>query len=290
LNEGFTDYIERRIMEEVRGKDYADMLRVLGREGLAQAVTEAGGPTSKDTQLHLDLAGRDPGDGMGDIAYEKGAAFLETVESVVGRERLDKFLRDYFDHFAFQPMTSDRMVAYMKEKLLTPEEVQKINVQEWVYQPGVPANIVPVHSAAFAGVDSQVATWKAGGPASGIKTAKWSTHEWLHFLGALPDTITGPRLADLDKTFKLSSSGNSEIEFSWLKIAIRNHYQPAFAGLDHFLTSQGRRKFVAPLYADLAKTDWGKKLAMEIYKRARPTYHSVAVGTVDKALGWKTGR
>ena len=183
-------------------------------------------------------------------------------------------------------MTSDRMVAYMKQKLFTPEEVQKINVQEWVYQPGVPANIVPVHSAAFAAVDSQVTTWKAGGPASGIHAAKWSTHEWLHFLGALPDTIAEARLADLDKTFRLSSSGNSEIEFAWLRIAIRNHYTPAFAGLDHFLTSQGRRKFVAPLYADLAKTDWGKRMAMDIYKRARPTYHSVAVGTIDKSLGW----
>ncbi|MEO7366756.1 MAG: M1 family metallopeptidase [Gemmatimonadaceae bacterium] len=286
LNEGFTDYIERRIMEEVRGKDYADMLRVLGREGLAKAVTDAGGPTSPDTRLHLDLAGRDADFGTGEIAYEKGSAFLETVESVVGRDRLDKFLRDYFDHFAFQPMTSDRMVAYMKEKLLTPEEVQKINVQQWVYEPGVPANIAQVHSVAFDAVDSQVATWKAGGATTGINAGKWSTHEWLHFLGALPDTIAEPRLADLDKTFTLSSSSNSEIEFAWLKVAIRNHYTPAFAGLDNFLTSQGRRKFVAPLYADLAKTDWGKKLAMDIYRRARPTYHSVSVGTIDKTLGW----
>lgn len=286
LNEGFTTYIERRIMEELRGKEYADMLLVLGRESLADAVKGAGGPTSKDTQLHLDLKGRDADEGTSEIAYEKGSAFLQTVESVVGRDRLDKFLRDYFDHFAFQPMTSDRMLAYMEQKLLTPEEVKKIGVQEWVYQPGIPANIVPVHSAAFDSVDSQVAKWKAGAPASGIQTSRWSTHEWLHFLGALTDTIPAGRLDDLDKTFHLSSSGNSEIEFAWLRIAIRSHYQPALAALDHFLTSQGRRKFVAPLYADLAKTDWGRKLALDIYRRARPTYHSVTVGTVDKTLGW----
>jgi aminopeptidase N len=285
LNEGFTNYIERRIMEELRGKEYADMLLVLGRETLADAVKEAG-PTSKDTQLHLDLKGRDADDATSDIAYEKGSAFLQTVESVVGRDRLDKFLRDYFDHFAFQPMTSDRMVAYMEQKLLTPEEVKKIGVDEWVYKPGIPANIVPVHSAAFDAVDSLVAKWKAGAPASAIPASKWSTHEWLHFLGALTDTIPAARLADLDKTFHLSSSGNSEIEFAWLKIAIRNHYEPAFAGLDRFLTSQGRQKFIAPLYTDLSKTDWGKKLAMDIYRRARPTYHPIAVGRVDKILGW----
>ncbi|MEO8578555.1 MAG: leukotriene A4 hydrolase C-terminal domain-containing protein, partial [Gemmatimonadales bacterium] len=103
----------------------------------------------------------------------------------------------------------------------------------------------------------------------------------------LPDTISQDRMADLDKTFKLSSSGNSEILFAWLRKVIANRYEPGFPALENFLTSQGRRKFVAPLYTDLAKTDWGKKMALDIYKRARPTYHSVSQGTIDKALGVK---
>ena len=92
-------------------------------------------------------------------------------------------------------------------------------------------------------------------------------------------------MAELDRTFKLSSSGNSEILFAWMKKVIANRYEPGFPALEKFLTSQGRRKFVAPLYADLAKTDWGKKMALDIYRRARPTYHSVAVGTIDRELG-----
>ena len=286
LNEGFTDYIERRIMEELRGKDYADMLKLLGRQDLDAAVRDAGGPTSNDTQLHLGLKDHDPDIGMSDIAYEKGAAFLETVESVVGRNRLDKFLRGYFDHFAFQPMSSDRMLAYMKENLLTPEEATKINVQAWIYEPGVPSNIPQIRSTLFDAVDKQIAAWKSGGSASSINTSSWSTQEWLHFLRGLPDTIPAARLADLDKTFKLSQSGNSEIEFEWLNKVISNRYEPAFPALEKFLTSQGRRKFVAPLYTSLAKSDWGKAMATRIYTRARPTYHSVAVGTIDKALNW----
>jgi hypothetical protein len=287
LNEGFTVYVESRIMEELRGKDYADMLRVLGRQDMQLAVSDAGGPTSPDTRLHLDLTGRDPDEGTSNIAYEKGAAFLQTVESVVGRKRLDAFLREYFDHFAFQPMSSDRMLAYMKEKLLTAEEAQRVNVQAWVYEPGIPANIPLVQSAAFAAVDKQVAAWKSGAPASAFQTSKWSTHEWLHFLRALPDTIPQTRLAELDKTFKLSVSGNSEILFEWLQIAIKNRYEPAFAAVDHFLTSQGRRKYVRPLYTELAKTDWGRAMATDIYRRARPTYHSVTSTSVDQILNWK---
>jgi leukotriene-A4 hydrolase len=264
------------------------MLRTLGRQDLAAAVEEAGGPQAPDTRLRLDLTGRDPDAGMADIAYEKGAAFLQTVESVVGRERLDAFLTDYFDHFAFQPMTAEIMVAYMKEKLFKGDEEQRVNVQAWVYEPGIPANIPAVTSDAFASVEKQVASWNAGAAASSLQTARWSSHEWLHFLRALPDTIPAARLADLDRTFHLSDSGNSEILFAWLKIAIRTHYTPAMPALEKFLTSQGRRKFLAPLYTDLSKTTWGRPMALDIYRRARPTYHSVAVNTIDGILDWKT--
>lgn len=286
LNEGFTVYLESRIMEELRGKRYSDMLRVLGREDLQKAVVEAGGPTSPDTRLHLDLKGRDPDEATGNIAYEKGAAFLETVESVVGRPRLDAFLRDYFSHYSFQPMSSERMLTYMQEKLLKTNEADLINVHAWIYEPGIPSNIPIATSEAFAAVDRAVAAWKSGDGASSLPTASWSTHEWLHFLRALPYTISTNRLAELDATFRYTQSRNSEILFEWLKLAIHSRYEPAFVALEHYLTSQGRRKLVAPLYAELAKSDWGKTMAIRIYRQARPTYHSVAVNTIDKTLNW----
>jgi leukotriene-A4 hydrolase len=289
LNEGFTTYIESRIMEELRGKPYADMLRQLGRQDMLAAVEGAGGPQGADTKLHLELTGRDPDEGMTDIAYEKGAAFLQTVESVVGRDRLDKFLRGYFDRFAFQPMSSERLVVYMRGNLLSEEEMNRVGIRAWIYEPGIPKNIPPVQSQAFTAVESQVNAWKGGAAASTLATANWSTQEWLHFLRALPDTIPAARLADLDNTFKLSTSGNSEILFAWLRHAIANRYEPAFPALGRFLTSQGRRKYVAPLYADLAKTDWGKRMANDIYRRARPGYHSVSTGTIDKTLSWTGG-
>jgi hypothetical protein len=250
------------------------------------AVDDLSGPKAGDTRLHLDLAGRDPDEGMTDIAYEKGSAFLQTVESVVGRERLDAFLRDYFDHFALQPMTSARMLEYMKQKLFQQGEAERVNAQAWVFEPGIPGNLPPLKSEALAAIDARIADWKNGAAAQTLETSKWSTPEWMHFLRGLPDEIPAARLADLEKTFKLSASGNSEVLFAWLKIAIRNRYQRAFPAIERFLTSQGRRKFVAPLYSDLAKTEWGRPMAMEIYRKARPTYHAVAVTTIDQALKW----
>ena len=286
LNEGFTTYLERRIMEELRGRSYAEMLLELGRQTMEEAVTDAGGPQSPDTRLHLDIAGRDPDDATGEIAYEKGSAFLQTVESIVGRQRLDAWLRNYFETYKFQPMWSERMLADMRAKLLTPEEAQRIDLQRWVFSPGIPTNIVPVHSATLAAITQQVEAWKNGGSTSALRTTGWSTQEWLHFLGALPDTVTTARLAELDRAYRFSASGNSEILEAWLQIAIRNRYEPAFPALERFLTSQGRRKFLTPLYTALMKTEWGRTMALDIYRRARPTYHSVSVNTIDQVVHW----
>jgi leukotriene-A4 hydrolase len=281
INEGFTSYIEARIMEEVRGKDYADMLRVLGRQDLEKEIE---GLDSADTRLRLSLAGRDPDEGMTDVAYEKGSALLQAIESVVGRQRLDQWLRSYFDRNAFKPMTSEWLVEDLRRNLLTPGEVARVELDAWINGPGLPSSEVTVESDALTAVDSQVTRWNGGAAASELRTSGWSTHEWLHFLRALPDTVPTSRLAQLDTQFRLSSSGNAEILGEWLLIAIRNRYEPAFPTLARFLTSQGRRKFLTPLYTEMMKTPWGATMARDIYRRARPTYHAVSTGTIDRIV------
>ncbi|MGI8619967.1 MAG: leukotriene A4 hydrolase C-terminal domain-containing protein, partial [Gemmatimonadaceae bacterium] len=281
LNEGFTNYIEARIMEELRGRPYADMLRQLGRQDLEEEIA---GLDSPDTHLKLNLAGRDPDAGLTDVAYEKGSAFLQTIESVVGRVRLDQYLRGYFDRNAFKPMTTEWLVDDLKANLLTPAEVERVKPEAWINGAGIPTNAPVVRSNALAAVDSQVTRWNGGAATSALQTSTWSTQEWLHFLRALTDTVPTARLAELDAQFRLSSSGNAEILGKWLLIAIKNKYAPAFPALARFLASQGRRKFLTPLYTEMMKTPWGATMARDIYRRARPTYHSVATGTIDKIV------
>ncbi|MDX1674060.1 MAG: M1 family metallopeptidase [Longimicrobiales bacterium] len=289
LNEGFTTYIENRIMEAVYGEAYARMLEQLGRTGLRSEIEdELGGYESGETVLHLDLTGRDPDEGMTAIAYDKGAAFLRTIEHVVGRERFDAFLRRYFDTFAFQPMTTEKFLAYLDENLLeeNPEWREAIRPRQWVYEPGLPENVPPVESEALVLAAEQADRFAAGTPAAELATAGWSTHEWLHFLQSLPRDLPHDRLRALDSTFELTQSGNSEILFEWLRLAIANRYEPAFVALEDFLTRQGRRKFLRPLYQDLAATEWGRARAVEIYRDARPMYHAISRNSIDETLDW----
>ncbi|MFL5538539.1 MAG: M1 family metallopeptidase [Longimicrobiaceae bacterium] len=284
LNEGFTTYFENRIMEALYGPERAAMLASLGWREMQDAVREAGGPTAPDTRLHLDLAGRDPDEGTTNIAYEKGAAFLRTIEQAVGRPRWDAYLRSYFDRHAFQPMTTEGFLADLRANLIRgdAELERRIDPDRWAFQPGVPPNAVEPRSDAFARVEAQAAAFAGGTPAARLQTTGWSTQEWQHFLGKLPERMTPAQLAELDRAFGLSGQGNSEILFAWLTIAVRNRYEPAVPALERFLTTQGRRKFVRPLYAGLmAQGDWGQALARRIYAVARPGYHPVTSGSVD---------
>ncbi len=291
LNEGFTVYFENRIMEAVYGEDYARMLEQLGRAGLrAEIEGELGGYESPETILHLGLEGRDPDEGMTAIAYDKGAAFLRTIESVVGQERFDVFLHRYFDTFAFQPMTTEKFLAYLDEHLLSENEAwrEAIRPEEWVHEPGLPDNMPEVESQAFAIAADQAARFEAGTATSELTTEGWSPHEWLHFLQSLPRELPEARLRALDAEYRLTESGNSEILFEWLRLAIANRYEPAFGALEDFLKEQGRRKFLRPLYQELGATAWGTELAEKIYAGARPMYHTISRNSIDEVLGWET--
>ncbi len=289
LNEGFTVYFEHRISEKLYGADYSAMTGVLGHQDLVASIKDLeSGKHPEDTRLKLDLAGRDPDDGMTDIAYEKGYGLLRVLEKAAGREKFDAFLRGYFDAFAFQGMTTEKFTAYLKEKLLVPNDLE-VNVDRWIYQTGLPADdVVPV-SDRFAKVDEQVARWAGGTPANKLAVAGWSTFEWMHFVRHLPAGLDHARMGDLDQAFAFTRSGNSEILAAWLEQCVRNDYSASYERLDSFLTQVGRRKFLIPLYEQLITTEKGRAMAMNIYKAARPNYHSVSVRTIDDMLGWSAG-
>ena len=288
LNEGFTVYLERRIMEEVYDPSYAAMLTQLGRQDLQHTIDELGAG-SVDTHLVLDLAGRDPDDGMTDIAYEKGYFFLRMLEEAVGRERWDTFLKSYFDRNAFRSITTEDFIAQLREGLLADdaELAAKVRIDEWIFQAGVPGNVSAISSEAFSRVDEEIASWSSGTAAEALAVDGWTTHEWLHFVRGLPASMTTPQMADLDAAFGFTASGNSEILHAWLHHAIANRYQPADDALADFLTGMGRRKFLVPLFQRLAETDDGMATARRIYGVARPSYHSVATITLDEVLSWE---
>ncbi len=285
LNEGFTVYFETRIMEKLYGKDYADMLTVLSKGELENTIKELG-DNNPDSHLYLNLKDRDPDDGMSDIAYEKGRFFLTTIEMAVGREKWDAFLKKYFAEHAFQSITTDVFLDYLNKELIHDDAAlkSKINIDAWVYGPGLPANCPVITSKALDMAGAAAEQFKKGTPAKDLVVEGWNTHQWLYFLRQLPEKMDEKQMKDLDAAFHFTASGNAEIKCDWLLHTINSQYKDGYQALDEFLCHVGRRKFVKPLFEAMIATPEGKEMAKTIYKKSRSGYHAVTMQTIDEML------
>ena len=279
LNEGSTVYFEQRIVEEVYGRERADMERALA---LADLRHEIQGMQPWETVLHVDLEGKHPDDGFSSIPYDKGSLFLRRLEQAAGRERFDRFLQSWFDDHAFQSVTTADFEAFLDAELLADDPAARaVDVETWIHGEGLPADVPEVSSDAFTLVEGEVERWTSGTPASALATEGWVTQQWIHFLAALPKGLGTARMAELDAAFGFTASGNSEILSDWLQLGIREGYAASDARLEEFLMTVGRRKFLQPLYTELMKTPQGAERARRIYAAARPRYHAVSSTTLD---------
>ena len=283
LNEGFTTYFENRIMEAVYGKERAATDADLEWDGLKKDVADAGGAAAPTTRLH-----GDPGATAGQLDYFKGSTFLRTIEQSVGRARWDVYLRGYFDRHAFQPQTTAGFLADLRTHLIRGDRAleEKLQLDRWAYQPGVPENAVHVQSATLKAIDAQLAAINAGGPVAAVDPKGWSTQQWLRFLNGIDRRQTPARLKELDETLGLSASTNAYVLSAWGELAIANRYAPAIPAVERLVGSVGRGLLIYPIYKDLvAQGDWGKPIAQRLYARYKAGYHPNVVAGVARILG-----
>jgi hypothetical protein len=237
------------------------------------------------TRLAQDLSKGDPDDASGTLAYEKGASFLHVLEQQFGRERFDAFLQRYFAAHAFQSITSTRFLALLRRELCAGDAraCARVQAEAWVHGTGLPDNLVVPVSERFEATRAAAAAFVASGALEGVR-ADWHTAEWLDFLGALPRRLPRARLEALDNARRLSEAGNSEILAAWLRLAVANSYEPAYASVESFLARQGRAKFVLPLFAALRDNPDTQALATRLHAQVRPGYHPITAAGVDRIM------
>ncbi|MBU1621457.1 MAG: M1 family metallopeptidase [Gammaproteobacteria bacterium] len=282
LNEGFTNYVENRIMEQVFGPERALLERQLSVQDLENDLLQL---DAKDTLLITDYTGRDPDEAFTQVPYVKGMLFLQFLEQRFGRAVFDPFLKNYFQSFAFQSMDTEKFLRYLRKTLLNDPDIASMGeILEWLYQPGLASTFVAPASDAFKQVDQQLAVWQKTGNLTELQTNSWSIHHWLHFIGQLAATVDLAQLKQLDQAFHLSQSQNAEVATAWFKVALAKNYQPALPALEQFLMQVGRRKFVVPLYQQLSQQPEHLERAKNLYQKARPGYHPLTQSAVDKVL------
>jgi len=307
INEGFTVYLEHRIMEKLYGKAYSEMLSEIEWGELQQELkTIQNSEHPEDAALQLQLKNRNPDDGMTSIAYVKGAYFLKTLEQVIGRKKMDQFLNQYFNQHRFQSMNTEKLIAFMKNHLSGPQ-FTNFDYKRWIYQPGIPSNAVHISSELLRKMKTLAKATNQGKDIfTPVKKVKWvqkngskkkrkkiyfeklnpkafSTQQWIMYFRSLSSKISPEKLQRMDKIAHFSKA-NSEVRFEWFLLNLRCGNWGIEHDLKAFLGSNGRRKYVLPLFSSIIRDKNRLTWAGEVYQNAKGNYHSVTRNSVEKIL------
>jgi aminopeptidase N len=276
LNEGFTVYAERRIVEALYGADVAALQAALGRRDLDEALGRfAERPQLQ--RLHTPLDGVDPDEAFSEVPYEKGFLFLRTIEEKVGRARFDGFLRAYLGEHRFRAITSDDFVKTLEREL--PGVLAAVDGNAWLEGPGVPANAPEPRSTRLDAVLS------LGMRAPTDEVARQlSATEWQLYLDGQPRPAPAALLEELDRRFALTRSGNYEVLVSWLLLAVESGFTPVLPRVEEVLGRVGRMKYLKPLYTALTRREDTRVIARRVFEYHRSAYHPIAQQVIEKLL------
>ena len=285
LNEGFTTYVENRIIEALYGRERADMENLTSRHELEVEFTADNRPLQS---LVIPVGALpDPDNHLTGTVYTKGAWFLQFLEQRFGRRTFDAFLRGYFDHFAFRSISTPQFVDYARRELLakSPGRVHEDELDAWLHAPGIPATAPTTVSPRLDAVDAARGRWLAEDafPAASL-TDGWSTQEWLHFLAGMPESLEPARIQSLDRAYRFTGTPNAEIANVWYPLTIRSGFSAARPAIADYLSRVGRRRMVMPTYRALAKSPDGLAFGREILAKARSGLHPITLRAAEAAL------
>jgi hypothetical protein len=291
-------------MEELYGKSVSDILSAIEFYELQDELkTIASSKNPEDSRLFLNLKGRDPDDGMTDIAYVKGSFFLKTLEQKVGRENFDLFIKSYFKKHAFKTINSIDFINYLEENLLEKNKI-KFNHKDWIYKEGLPKNCLQIYSPRLNKMKVLANDFAQGEEifkpkisyerirvkrkiinkkiSKYIKRKDHIVQEWQTFIRALPKSISKEKLKIIDVHLGFKNCGNSEIMTEWFTLSLENNYTEINSDIVRFLKKVGRRKYLVPIYKAMNKVN--PKLAKQIFENSKNQYHAVSRNSIEELL------
>jgi aminopeptidase N len=274
LNEGFTVWAERRILEALDGAEAAELHAAIGRRELERALARFASRPEM-TLLRTRLEGVDPDEVFSVVPYEKGYLLLRALEEAAGRARWDAFMRRYLDTFRFRSITSEELAAFLEHEL--PDVVARVPLDHWLEAPGLPFGAPAARSERL----DVIGRFGTAPPPEGTRL---EPAEWQLLCESLPRPAPAELLRALDERFGLGASGNYEVLVAWLVLALESGYAPALPRAEAVLAEVGRMKYLRPLYTVLAKDPATRPLAARTFARLRASYHPIARQVIEGVL------
>ena len=284
LNEGWTSYLEHRLMQVIYSEARADEENLLNyRELLLNFETVS--PAMQALAPTLEQG--DPDDFQGVVHYHKGNLFLQYLEGAFGRDVFDAFIGEYFRDFAFGTINSEQFLDYLDENLLSAYrgKVSREQAKQWLYAPGLPDDALIPTSKNLDTAAEMAALWSSGEiDIADVPSSGWSPQAMRHFINSVDSDLSTERLSELDAALGLSDTSNAEISRTWfIQVAQRQH-RPAYEKLEQHLRRYGRTRLVRPVYVALAQNGSDFELSRELFTEVRGIYHPLTNISIESAF------
>ncbi|XP_059628237.1 leucine aminopeptidase [Cornus florida] len=284
LNEGFTTYAERRIVEAVQGEDRAALNIGIGWRGLVEEM-ERFKDNMEFTKLKTNQEGVDPDDVYSQVPYEKGFQFLWRIERQIGRPAFDEFLKKYIATFKFQSIDTDMFLDFLKVNV--PGIENQIDLNLWTEGTGIPPDAMEPVSNIYSKIVSLANEFKLGRMPREDEVADWQGQEWELYLENLPKSVEASQVSALDARYRLAESKDYEVKVAFLELAISSRCRDYYGEVEKTLKEVGRMKYLRPLYTALVQgtgKEEEKIFAKRVFSEARDCYHPIAQGVVESIL------
>lgn len=284
LNEGFTTYAERRIVEVVQGEDSAALNTGIGWRGLNDEM-ERFKDNMEFTKLKTKQEGVDPDDVYSQVPYEKGFQFLWRIERQIGRPTFDEFLKKYIATFKFQSIDTETFLDFLKANV--PGIEKEIDLELWTEGTGIPPDALEPVSNIYTKIVSLAQEFKNGRMPTEDEVADWGGQEWELYLENLPKSVEASQILALDARYHLAESKDYEVKVGFLQLAISAKCRDYYGEVERTLKGVGRMKYLRPLYTCLVQgngKEEEKVLAKRVFAEAKECYHPIAQGVVEAIL------
>ncbi|CAL1387167.1 unnamed protein product [Linum trigynum] len=284
LNEGFTTYAERRIVEVVQGEERAILSMGIGWRGLNEEM-ERFKDNMEFTKLKTNQEGIDPDNVYSQVPYEKGFQFLARIERQIGRSAFDEFTKKYIENFKFKSIDTETFLEFLKANV--PGIEKEVDLKLWTEGTGIPPDAYEPVSDLYTKIVSLANEFKLGKIPGEDEVATWQGQEWELYLENLPKCVEASQVLALDARYRMSESKDYEVKVAFLQMAISSKCRDYYPEVEKTLKEVGRMKYLRPLYTALVQgsgNEEEKILAKRLFAEARECYHPIAQGVVESIL------
>ncbi|XP_054717226.1 leukotriene A-4 hydrolase-like [Uloborus diversus] len=292
LNEGFTCFVENKIVGRMHGESARHLHALEGWELLEYAV-ETYGEKNPLTKLVLDLRGIDPDDAFSSVPYEKGHTLLFYLETLLGgADVFDKFLRAYIQEYKYKSIDTDTWKMFLYKYFSNQKDVlDKVDWNAWLYTPGMPP-VKPEYDCSLAKKCMNLAgLWTQASAEdldqfSAKDIAEFSSYQLQKFLSFLLQEESFPlnKIEKLTDVYGLKNTRNSEVQYRWIRLGLKAQWKGIIDSALEFVTTIGRMKFIRPIYRDMYAWDETREKAISVYYQHRDEMMYQSASAIAKDL------